>query len=64
MKKIKRHWSGDGPFVALKSQLINFAGSNKSQLIVKLEGLVKLVIKVETVGSTCRKIMLFWLMKS
>lgn len=60
--KIERHWSGDGSlcFVALKSQLINFAGNNKSQLIAKLEGLVKLVIKVKMVRSidTCRKIML------
>lgn len=47
--------------MALKSQLINFAGRNKSQFIAKCKGLVKLVIKVETVGSTdtCRKIMLF-----
>lgn len=33
--------------MALKSRLINVAGSNKSQLIAKFESLVKLVIKIK-----------------
>lgn len=33
--------------MALRSQLINVAGSNKSQLSARFESLVKLVVKVK-----------------